>query len=322
MLVERLDNYAEKELSRPQRPKEKHWPSDAGVCTRALVYRWQGVEGIKREPRTFFIFEDGNLHHRSVRGLLRQAGIEFVMEETPIDDPKMRLAGKLDAVVRLDGKYYVLEIKSVNRFTFDEIMRQGPREEHVLQLNLYLYYVQNLFRIPANMGILLYKCKDTSRFWEFPIPFDEKGVNNFFLLMREIENYLAKNILPERPYQITDWQCQYCDYRRVCWEGYLEGRTDKFAEIKDEDLVGFIGELLWVREQIRELSEKEENLNLRIKEIMSAKNIETGRIGNYFIELREQTRQVLDQELLKEKIGSLEPFYKTSTYKVLKIREL
>jgi CRISPR-associated protein Cas4 len=322
MLIERLDTYAEKELSRPKRPKEKHWPSDAGVCIRALVYRWRGVEGIKRQARTFFIFEDGNLHHRSIRELLRQAGVEFVMEETPINDPKMRLSGKLDAVVRLDGKYYVLEIKSVNRFTFDEIMHQGPREEHALQLNLYLYYVQNLFRISTNTGILLYKCKDTSRFWEFPIPFDEKVVNNFFVLMHSVDDYLAKNIIPDRPYKITDWQCQYCDYRQVCWEGYATEEKNKFAEIKEEDLVNFIGELLWIREQIKELSEKEENLNMKIKEIMLAKNIESGRISNYFVELKEQTRQVLNQELLKEKIGNLEPFYKSSTYKVLKIKEL
>lgn len=321
MLVELLANYAEKELSRPKRIKEKHWPSDAGVCIRALVYRWRGVEGMKHEARTFFIFEDGHLHHRSIRQLLRQAGVECVMEETPINDPKMRLAGKLDAVVRLEGKYYVLEIKSVNRFTFDEIIHQGPREEHVLQLNLYLYYVQNLFRIPTSSGILLYKCKDTSRFWEFPIPYDEKEVNNFFTLMRSIEDYLAKNILPERPYKITDWQCQYCNYRQICWEGYAGEVRRSRAEIKDENLVNFIGELLWIREQIKELSEKEENLNTEIKEIMSAKNIETGRIGSYFIELKEQTRQFLDQELLKEKIGNLEPFYKSSTYKVLKIRE-
>jgi len=322
MLIERLENYAEKELARPKRLKEKHWPSDAGVCIRALVYRWRGVEGIKREARTFFVLDDGNLHHRSIRTLLRQAGIEFVMEETPINDPKMRLAGKLDAVIRLDGKYYVLEIKSANRFTFDEIIHQGPKEEHLLQLQLYLYYVQNLFRIPTNIGILLYKCKDTSRFWEFPVSFDEKEVNTFFLLMRNVEDYLSKNILPERPYKITDWRCQYCEYQQVCWEGYTAERKNEFAEIKDEDLANLIGELLWIREQIKELSEKEENLNTKIKEIMSAKKIETGRIGNYFVELKEQIRQVLDQELLKEKIGNLESFYKSSTYKVLKIREI
>lgn len=322
MLVEFLDRYADKELSRPKRRKEKHWASDVGVCIRALVYRWQGIEGIKPEPRTFFILEDGNLHHKSIRDLIRQAGLEIVMEETPISDPKMRLSGKLDAVIRLDGKYYVLEIKSVNRFTFDEIIHQGPREDHVLQLNLYLYYVQNLFRIPTDMGILLYKCKDTSRFWEFVVPFSEKEANNFFALLGNIENYIEKDILPERPYKITDWQCQYCNYRKICWEGYSEEAIKKFAEIKDEDLVNLLSELLWLREQKKNLEEKEENLNQEIKQIMEAKGIETGRIGNYFIEYKEQIRQVLDQDLLKEKIGNLGPYYKTSTYKVLKIKEL
>lgn len=322
MLVEFLDRYAKKKLSQPKRPKEKHWPSDAGTCIRALVYRWQGVEGLKPEPRTFFIFEDGNLHHRSIRELLRQAGIELVMEETPISDPERRISGKLDAVIRLAGKYFVLEIKSINRFSFEEIIRQGPREEHVLQLNLYLYYVQNLFRIPTEAGILLYKCKDTSRFWEFAIPFEEKSVNNFFALLGEIENYLAKNILPERPYQITDWQCQYCDYREICWEEYGEERKKGLAEIRDENLVKLIGELLWFREQLKELTAKEENLNQEIKQILEAKGIEIGRISNYLIELKEQTRQLLDQKLLEEKIGSLGPFYKSSTYKILKIKEL
>ncbi|MEW6686278.1 MAG: PD-(D/E)XK nuclease family protein [Candidatus Edwardsbacteria bacterium] len=321
MLTELLNQFAQQEMAKPRRPKEKHWPSDAGKCLRALVYLWRGTEGKKPDNRTFFVFEDGHLHHQTIRNQLRRAGLEFTMEEAPISDPKIPLSGKLDAVIRLGGKYYVLEIKSINRFSFEEVTHQGPIPSHVIQLQLYLHYVQNLFRLNTQSGILLYKCKDTSRFWESLIEYDETQVKTFFDTVAEVKEHLGKNTLPPRPYRVTDWECQYCDYSEICWEGMEKELENRLKEIREEELVKLIGELIFVRDQKKQVEKEEKRLTELIKSIMVQKEIKSGKIGSYFVELKEQSRKNLDRELLIEKLGDLEPFYKVDTYSTLQIKE-
>jgi CRISPR/Cas system-associated exonuclease Cas4 (RecB family) len=322
MLVEILSEYAQAQINKPRQPKEAYWPSDAGKCIRALVYQWRGVEGKPQEIRSFFVKEDGNIHHRAIKEQLRKAGINFIMEETPIKDKELPLSGKLDAVIRLEGKYYALEIKSLNRYSFDEIVKLGPREDHSIQLQLYIHYLKNLFHLDVNLGLLLYKCKDTARLWEFPLDYDKKYVEKFFSTVELVKKHLKEGTLPERQYHITDWECRYCDYSQICWKGYQQPLEFEVKEIKEENLKNLLGELIWIREKKKELEEKDEELTAEIKSILSSCNTKVATIGDYRIELKEVLRKRLDKELLEKALPNLESFYKTEKIERLEIKEM
>lgn len=320
MLTELLMNYGYEKVSKQPKPRKAHWPSEAGKCIRALVYTWRGVIG-KTEPRQFFVWEDGTAHHKILREQLRQAGVEFVMEEAPINDTKRNISGKIDAVIKLDGKYYPLEIKSVNRYTFEEI-QVAPRDDHVLQLQVYLYYVDNLFKIPAKMGILFYKCKDTSRFWEYVIESDQTKVDEFFNTIISVEKYLKDGTLPDRQYNFTDWHCQYCDYKEVCWEGAAVELQKRLSEINEEELKVRIGNYIYLRDRIKELEDEKNRLSEEIKQILLAKALSSIRVENYFVEIKEQERKELNKERLQQVLGDLEPYYEKKTIKILRIKEM
>jgi CRISPR-associated protein Cas4 len=315
-----LINYGHNKLEEPRRPRERHWPSDTGKCPRALVYQWRGEQVKSPDGRLFFIFSDGEMHHQIIAKHLEDAGVQITMKEAPIRDKERNISGKLDALLKIDGKYYVLEIKSINRYGFEEILKEGPREEHVLQLQLYLYYVNNLFKIETKIGILLYKNKDTSRFADFPIEFDETYALNFFEYLKGIEKHVADNTLPDRPYERKDWHCQYCDYQLICWQGVPR---DKLPQISDEELAGLLGELIFAKEQRKEYEDKEDQLTEMVKQLFKEKGMTQGQIGSYIVRLEEMTMRRLNQAKLAESLGDkLDDFYEEKTYPKLTIKEL
>jgi CRISPR-associated protein Cas4 len=320
MLAELFKKYAKDKIaSRPPYPKEKHWPSDVAKCLRALVYQWRGEKAMPTNPRLFFVFADGDMHHKTIVQQLKDAGVEITMQEAPLRDPKLNISGKLDALIKLNGHYYVLEIKSINRWGFDEITRDGPKEEHVIQLQLYLYFVQNIFKIETKSGILLYKNKDTSSFYDFEIPFDEKVVQDFFGRLKLVEEHLAKGSLPDRPYEKTDWHCNYCDYREVCWTGIAD---KQITEITDEELVRLISELIFVKSQRREFDAKHDDLVEMVKQQLHQKQLTEARLGSYMINLKESSMRRLDQKRLKEFLKEkIDEFYSETKMERLDIKE-
>lgn len=319
-LAKILIDYGYHKLDEPRPRRVRHWASDAGRCLRALVYQWRGEKPDRPDGRKFFIFSDGQLHHQAIVKQLEEAGVEVTMKEAPIHDLERNLSGKLDALIRLDGKYYVLEVKSVNRYSFDEILRDGPRDDHILQLQLYLYYVQNLYKIDTKQGWILYKNKDTSLFYDYLIDYNESYVQVFFNQLKTIEEYVSKGILPDRPYERTDWHCQYCDYENTCWQGVT---PEKIVQITDEELVKLLGELVFVREQRKNYEMKEEILADRLKELFKEKGIFEGQIGSYLVRLEEMKMRRLNQKKLAEILGDrINEFYEEKLYSKLTIKEL
>ncbi|MBI4833636.1 MAG: Dna2/Cas4 domain-containing protein [Planctomycetes bacterium] len=316
-----LINYGYQELAKPKYPRVRHWPSDAGKCLRALVYQWRGEKIKSPNGRLFFIFADGNLHHELIVKQLEEAGVTVTMKEAPLRDTERNISGKLDALIKMDNNYYVLEIKSISRRGFDEVMRLGAKEEHVLQLQLYLYYVQNIFKINAKQGIILYKNKDTSHFADFPIDYDETYVQGFFNQLKVLETHVKEQSLPDRPYERDDWHCSYCDYRETCWAGIPARQIE---EIKDEELVTLLGELLFAKEQRKDFEEKEELLNERVKQILKDRGFTEGNLGSYRVKFEEMVMRRLNQKKLAEQLGEdkLREFYEEKSYPKLTIKEL
>jgi len=315
-----LINYGYKKLDEPRRARERHWPSDAGKCLRALVYQWRGETPKTPDGRRFFVFSDGNLHHQAIIKQLEEAGITVTMKEAPLRDKERNISGKMDALIKMDNNYYVLEIKSISHMGFDEVMRTGAREEHVLQLQLYLHYVQNIFKINARQGIILYKNKNTSDFADFPIDYDETYVQGFFNQLKQIEEHLKVNTLPERSYERKDWHCSYCDYRETCWAGIP---AKKIVEIKDEELINLLGEFIFAKEQRKDFEEKEGLLSERLKMVLQGRGFSEGTIGSYLVKLEEISQRRLNTKKLAEVLGDkINEYYEEKTYPKLTIKEM
>ena len=136
-----------------------------------------------------------------------------------------------------------------------------------------------------------------------------------------MEKHVKDKTFPDRPYERDDWHCSYCDYSKTCWAGMPEKKVE---QIKDEELVNLMGELIFAKEQRKEFQEKEGLLNERLKQILKDRGFKEGNIGAYKVKLEEMVMRRLNQKRLKEELGDdkLKDFYEEKSYSKLTIKEI
>lgn len=210
MLIELLEEFFKRD--EPYRERDYFYVSEVGKCPRQIFYT---VKGFPRPPldgqtaRRLAVGEDA---HRRLVQALYSLGV-VVAAEVPIP-PGSLFHGRADAIVSLGGKNYVVEIKTVHPYNFDQ-MAISPRRDHYLQLQLYLHY----FQIPQ--GIILAENKATQELREFLVELDRLEVNRVlaeFEALREL--IFLRGELPPLPDK-SDWeydQCKYCPFVDFCRE--------------------------------------------------------------------------------------------------------
>lgn len=210
MLVELLEEYFQRE--EPHRERDYFYVSEVGKCPRQIFYT---VKGFPRPPldgqtaRRLAVGEDA---HRRIVQALYALGI-VVAAEVPIP-PGSLFHGRADAIVSLSGKNYVVEIKTVHPYQFDQ-MAIAPRRDHYLQLQLYLHY----FQIPQ--GIILAENKATQELREFLVELDRVEVSRVLSEFEKLRELIfVRSELPPLPDK-SDWefdQCKYCPFVDFCRE--------------------------------------------------------------------------------------------------------
>lgn len=205
MLEEIIDQfYREQEHSR----KQTHfYVTDAGKCHRYIFFKFKQAPHPELEPRILRLFDHGNYIHRLVIKALEGQG---VLEGEEINIPPQKLiSGRADALLKIKGERYIVDIKSINRNGFGSL--KEPSKDHIHQIQLYLHFFE------ITKGILLYVNKDTQALKEFQIDYDQKLCQSLLkdlsVLHREIEENLIPARLPRWP---SNLQCRYCPYRDVC----------------------------------------------------------------------------------------------------------
>lgn len=219
MLIELIDEYYQEK--REERNQEHFYITDAGKCPRAIYFSMKGYPRKEKEARILRVFDRGDMIHQKLMAVL--FGIPKIrVVASEIDIPSKALFhGRADAIISINNKLYVVDIKSSSDYKFQKL--KEPEEAHRKQIQLYMHY----FKIPQ--GILLYENKNTQELKEFEEKYDkelcEKIIKDFELLKYQIEN----DILPPIPADLKrereafyrgeggfPWQCEYCDFREEC----------------------------------------------------------------------------------------------------------
>jgi len=204
MLKELIDQfYAD---SFKDKDKEHFYITDAGKCPRAIYFKFKKYPKKQPEPRILRIFDSGDYTHMRIMSVLFGLGIVRSVEvKIP---PQEIISGRADAIIDIDGKPYVVEIKSSSQYKFANLDK--PEPDHMKQIQLYLHF----FKIPQ--GILLYEDKNTQDLKEFPVEYDPFLVQNVLRDFKTLKEQIDKNIIPPIPKDIEPWRCEYCEYREEC----------------------------------------------------------------------------------------------------------
>lgn len=158
------------------------------------------------------IFLEGWYIHTKWQTLFKQAGIAVGIEQRGISK-EWQLLFTPDAIIRLDNKLYVVEIKSVNTFQFKNMTSHPSGEK---QCRLYMHFTG----IPN--GFVLAEDKNTQEFKVLPVDYDplkvKPYVERMWKVIKEKEQYIKSGKLPQRVCQNEDCKkaCK-CSYRDCCF---------------------------------------------------------------------------------------------------------
>ena len=207
MLKEFIDKFY---LDR-QKDREQHhfYITDAGRCPRAIFLKFKNAPRKEIEARVLRMFDHGDyIHQLIMKPLFSIREVHVVASEVNIP-PQEIISGRADAIIS-DGKdLYVLDIKSMNSMIFRNLAE--PKEENVNQIQLYLHY----FKIKK--GILLYVNKDSQELKEFIVNYSQPQSQFLLDELVDLKTKIDFNNVPARlPVWPNDWQCQYCQFKKIC----------------------------------------------------------------------------------------------------------
>lgn len=244
------------QLNKPK-PKDPNYVKDptptfkpsmlGSPCHRKIYYSYNKVpQDQDFDPKMKRIMLLGDMFHDALKDTFREAGIMIdYYGEDHLENPdkyktnsdrEFRLTspdlgiklGKIDAILKIDGKIYLGEFKSINLKGFEKL--HSPKDDHLIQATLYLYifnkmlaegkykHIKELDGYTQVEGIIyLYVCKDNTEMKQFAIgPYQKVFVDT----VNKIESVKAHTVNKTLPPKTDDW-CQSCPWAFKCKKNYI-----------------------------------------------------------------------------------------------------
>ena len=221
-------------------PSRTFKPSSIGTCSRAIYFQLVGTQRDieQRSSSTMVgILENGTDRHiriqqaiddmakngidceyLDVAQFIKDRGLSDKIEivskegmETKCYCPEYNVSFLTDGIIKYKGKYYILEIKTMNAQKFIE--SKAVRDEHKAQGVLYCILF-NLDRV-----MYLYEDRNTLKKKAFVYEVSEEEKTVLINKMAYIELCVSRGTPPDIP---VDKKCTYCNYISWC-EKIAEG---------------------------------------------------------------------------------------------------
>lgn len=106
--------------------------------------------------------------------------------------PECLIKGRTDGILDIEGEEHIMDIKSIanrtiktpiQQFCFEDLEERGPKEEHVVQLTLYMYMSG------VHRGHLVYVAKNDHKIKTFAIPYNYEIIKPY---LSEIKDLIEK----------------------------------------------------------------------------------------------------------------------------------
>lgn len=122
-----------------------------------------------------------------------------------------KVVGHCDSIMVLNGKKYILEIKTMSADTWNMI--RYAQQTHINQLHYYMYGTG------IHAGYLVYINKDTGSVKEFDIPYNRNTLQECLDLVEEVGGLDLNGELPDRHKKCTNGSKMraYCAYASICY---------------------------------------------------------------------------------------------------------
>lgn len=223
------------DMEEAPRPGGRLSPSSIAGCQRQAVLKFTGVKVKKRvDPDFELLMEEGKWHHHKWQ--TRFADMELVLGrdrfrllsvEEKVAIPKLYIAGALDALIKIDGKKWVVDFKSINTFGFNYVYQNSaPKDEHVKQVISYCV------ARGVRRGMLLYDHKDSKEYKVFTIRFSDETWGEVERWCKTVIRKMQKQQLPARHPNCSHGSFLFdkCPFASLCFnKKYTDERIRRIA---------------------------------------------------------------------------------------------
>lgn len=223
-------------------PTKRHKPSNLN-CMRKMYYIISGAEANKFpvSPELTRICENGTDSHLRIQYYvsnihkinpdiewvnvadyvkehnLNYLEIKYQKEyETHLYHKELNISFLCDGLLKIKGKYYILEIKTENSYSFNK--RIGVDNKHKFQATCY----SALLQVPD--VLFIYENRDVCSKKYYTIHITDTERNNIINRIKTCDNFIARHQLPEKE---INAQCGYCEYLNICNKNYNPPKTVK-----------------------------------------------------------------------------------------------
>lgn len=212
---------------------------DYGHSVHAKYQRWLQEMGI-----LYGIWKCKDCNSEWEHGVLPACPVcgtmNYRYKEVPLADEDLMIAGHSDGIVFIDGKYMMIEIKTIGistlrfesyslferyqneQLTPEELWFQikRPFATHIRQGQMYLYLAKTAYpELGIDEIIFIYEWKPTQEVKEFVVKYNPDIVAQTILLASAVSACVRSGYEVERPpWAVQEGKvCSSCEYRKTCW---------------------------------------------------------------------------------------------------------
>lgn len=136
--------------------------------------------------------------------------IEQCGHETKLYHKKLKMRFLTDGIIRYNGKYYILELKTELGAKWNG--RKDVDPKHHAQGTAYS------IAFGIDDVIFVYISRDTLDMKSFMFTPTDDMKNELIGKIETCEGYVAKNTCPPKPAEMNSRTCAYCGYKKICSE--------------------------------------------------------------------------------------------------------
>lgn len=191
-------------------------------CLRKVWMAWRGYDRVEFDGRMLRLFETGHLQEERLIRDLKEAGYQVYEkdsngEQFTFTDKTGHFVVKLDGVVKgvpnSPNAPHVLEAKTHNKKSFDELEKKGV----VISKPSHYYQIQaGMLFSGIERGLYLSLNKDNEALYVRRIKPDEHIHKD---ILKRIDILVNSEIRPARIGESDEtYPCRWCDYKEVCFD--------------------------------------------------------------------------------------------------------
>lgn len=213
-------------------PSQSYKPSSMGGCLRNCFFQVVGARQdvkLKTDPQLVGMGQSGTARHEHIQTAIAQMKrlgydvewidvAEFLKMrpvkgtiikerkgmETKLYNELFNLSFMCDGIIKLHGRYYILEIKTEASFKFQG--RTQPEQDHIIQASCYS------LAIGINDVMFLYENRDVCAKKTFLVHVTEENRAEIVHRIETSNSHIQSGTVPPKE---TD-KCKYCQYTEEC----------------------------------------------------------------------------------------------------------